>query len=701
MGNTVHKSVIKKVRFLSFSFLLSLFLLPLFIVENSYSNTRQTMDCTPERPCLGVQIPVTPNSINPDIKVSQKWPTEITLPIPELEAKVQQTWADVQAAQAKLSTAFQNFLDANTNAERDTARAALDAANQELVTAQNAYRDALRDLTIAKSRSAESALSAASKASAAAKKAAAEAEEAKAQAEAAAKEIEENPNNAEAINKAAEAAAKAKAAAAKAQAQAEAACSAAEGAAYYNSQYPSNVSGAAAANARHSCDDAKKEAKNALVAANETEQATKDKIQAVHTENQERIDSATQKIEKQRKFLGYSAVANMAVGAYLLNRQCNPSPVPKPNKKAEGETEKCKNLDGADPDKKAFCHYALGGLIGGPPNTVHGCILGPAALLQGIIQIKQRKSLKRTKRKLAGVTTGIDGSALYAGNVDGAGGNTGNPIDGGLSYPEPVPLDETEPFHIPDLEIPCANDPTQTCRLTNNGETMIPLNGGPPQSISEIAANLPTSSNDPAKQADIDARMQALEDAVKANQELITQANAFNPNPINTDFQSTAGNDPNPAFNFDPLGTGSGSGSGGSGKEATSISGLSGFDDAGGNTPELPAPPAGVYGQAEGSSEIESFAGNVEGDSTGEEDSSDPDATFATYGRRTVSGNGKNSSPNNNNSMPFGTDKVATANTDIFGTIHDRYQGFRDDGQFIPPSTSGAVVTPTVPTGVE
>ena len=700
MGSKNHKSVIKKVRFLSFSFLLSLFLLPLFIVEKSYSTNNNMVPavCSPETPCLGVQILATSSTVLGTKKGSyQKWPIEITLPIPELETKVSQTWADVQAAQAKLSAAFRDFLDANTDSERDTARTALDTANQELAEAQNTYRSALRELTIAKSRSAESALSAASKASAAAKQAASEAEAAKVQAEAAAKEIKENPNNAAAINRAAKAAATAKVAAAKAQAQAAAACSAAKAAEYYNSQYPSNVSGSAATSARNSCNDAKEEAQNALTAANETEQATRNKIQATHTENQERIDSATKKIEKQRKFLGFSAVANVAVGAYLLNRQCNPSPTPKPSE-GEGKTQECESMpvDEGGVASKVHCYYTLGELIGGPPSTVHGCILGPLALAQGIIHLKQRRSLKKTKNKLKGVTTGIDGSALYAGNVDGAGGTDG-------IYPNhPIPIDKKEPFHIPDLEVPCANDPTQTCRLTNDGETIVPLDGGPPQSLSEIAGNLPTSSDDPVEQADIDARIQAMEEAIRANQELITQADNANPN-NGDDFQSIAGNDPTPAFNFDPLNTGSGSNSG-SGTGAGSISGLSGFDDAGGNTPELPAPPEGVYGQDRDFSGSQAFAGNIEGESADDDDDSDVDgnsAPFAAYGRRTASGRSNNNSSNNEKSLPFGADRVATAETNIFGAIHDRYQGFRDSGQFIPPSTSGAVVTPTIPTGAE
>ena len=420
-----------------------------------------------------------------------------------------------------------------------------------------------------------------------------------------------------------------------------------------------------------------------------TSRLTEIKYRPSGKENQERIDSATKKIDKQRKFLGFSALANVAVGAYLLNRQCNPSPFPKPNPHSDGPCKAIPDVAG-----KFHCTYALGGMIGGPPNTIHGCILGPLALAQGIIHLKQRRSLKKTKKKLEGVTTGIDGSALYAGNVDGVGGTDG-------VYPASTPLDAEEPFHIPDLEVPCANDPTQTCRLTNDGETMVPLNGGPPQPLSEIAGNLPTSSDDPLEQADIDARMQAMEEAIRANQELITQADNANPN-NGDDFQSVAGNDPTPAFNFDPLNTGSGSGSG-SGTGAGSISGLSGFDDAGGNTPELPAPPEGVYGQDRDFSGSQAFAGNIEGESAADDDS-DVDgnsAQFAAYGRRTVSGGGGNNSSNNERSLLFGADRVATAETNIFGAIHDRYQEFRDRGQFIPPSTSGAVVTPTIPLGAE
>ena len=52
-------------------------------------------------------------------------------------------------------------------------------------------------------------------------------------------------------------------------------------------------------------------------------------IQAINTDNKKRIDSAVKKIDKQRRFLLLSAIANGAVGAYMLNKQCNPTPYPK------------------------------------------------------------------------------------------------------------------------------------------------------------------------------------------------------------------------------------------------------------------------------------------------------------------------------------------------------------------------------------
>ena len=447
-----------------------------------------------------------------------------------------------------------------------------------------------------------------------------------------------------------------------------------------------------------------------------------DQIQAIQKENQERIDSATKKIDKQRKFLGFSALANVAVGVYLLNKQCNPTPYAKYT--AGDFQTKCGIQAGGPPGTvaatalaaastahlagKLNCGFAMGNMIGGPPNTVHGCVMGPLALAQGLMHFKQRQSLKRTRQKLEGVNTGIDGSMLYAGNVDGAEGNTGNPIDGGPSYPKPASLDENEPFHIPDLEIPCPNDPTQTCQLTNNGETIVPVNGGPPQSVSEIAANLPTSSEDSVVQADIEARMQALEDAVKANQELIAQANEYNsdptannpliPNPNSEDDSQSVVENTAPAFNFDPLGTSSGDGSV---KGAGSISGLSGFEDGGGNTPELSAPPEGVYGSGGGDSlGAGSFAGNVEVmDEDGLSGADAGNTQFSPWGRRTISGSGDQSS--SDKTLPFGTDTVATADVNIFGAVQNRYQEFRDRGQFIPPSTSGAVVTPTIPAAAE
>ena len=62
-------------------------------------------------------------------------------------------------------------------------------------------------------------------------------------------------------------------------------------------------------------------------------------IQEVNTQNKEKVDSAVKKIDKQRRFMLLGAIANGAMGAYFLNKQCNPrsDPVEAPDETKKKE----------------------------------------------------------------------------------------------------------------------------------------------------------------------------------------------------------------------------------------------------------------------------------------------------------------------------------------------------------------------------
>lgn len=322
-------------------------------------------------------------------------------------------------------------------------------------------------------------------------------------------------------------------------------------------------------------------------------------------------------------------------------------------------------------------------IIGGPPNTYHGCVLGPLAIAQAIILLKSRSSLKKTRNKLQGVTTDMNSiENFYAEN-------------------------------IPDVEIPCVEDPSQTCLLTNNGETITSLYGGPPISVSELAANLPSN----IEGMEAEAIQQALDENPDI-ENMMVQARAANPG--NTGSSSFSGNSGNggsgnggtnviagntaPAFNFDPLRLGGNGFVGGTG--TGSLAGASVFENAGGNTPELPAPPAGVYDDQGSGFGSGSFAGDTFNNNEG--DSPTNYAAAAADFSRQFAGNtwegqeasGKNTG-NNIKSIPYGKDKVGDVSVDMFNAIRNKYQSYTDSGQFIPPSNSGAVVTPTLPSAME
>ena len=325
-------------------------------------------------------------------------------------------------------------------------------------------------------------------------------------------------------------------------------------------------------------------------------------------------------------------------------------------------------------------------LIGGPPNTYHGCVLGPLAIGNAIINLKQRSSLKRTANQLKGVSA----SSAAAGA-------------GAAEYDIMSPYYTTGPggeiqWNIPDISVPCM-DGGAGCAITNNGESLA-MPSGQFVPLADISKNLPPET--------LNERMAVVEAAMQENKDLIANMQAAQQN-LATNSRTvagaaeTAGN--TPAFNFDPLGNQAGGG--GSGSFAGSSAPLSSgsapgggyLSDEGGNTPALSAAPAGLYGDSGGQSEgaASAFAGGSafsDGDSGGGVfgGSGEGAASFSGFRPKQSGGASGNTPP-----LSFGNDKIASADTNLFGAVRHRYSVFRTKGAFIPPASEGAVVRPSLP----
>ena len=76
------------------------------------------------------------------------------------------------------------------------------------------------------------------------------------------------------------------------------------------------------------------------------------------------------------------------------------------------------------------------------------------------------------------------------------------------------------PEPIPDIEVPCLEDPTKTCKLVNEGTHITSLDGSPARSIKEVAENLPPHD---------EQTLAALEEAVKAQEEVLAEAKKLDP----------------------------------------------------------------------------------------------------------------------------------------------------------------------------
>ena len=209
-------------------------------------------------------------------------------------------------------------------------------------------------------------------------------------------------------------------------------------------------------------------------------------------------ESAIQKAKKQRKRLMFAALISGGVGAYLLKCQCNLSTDPLSGT-ACGEAAAATQSDPLPANPAATLMDKIGSAItGGPPGTTIGCILGPVAIAQALMMLKKSMDMKKTIAQLSG------GSSKLLADM------------------------EESMNSIPDVEVPCLEDPTKTCKLVNGGTHITSLDGSPARSIKEVAENLPPHD---------EQTLAALEEAIKAQEETLAKARES----LGSDFDPVAG----------------------------------------------------------------------------------------------------------------------------------------------------------------
>ena len=169
--------------------------------------------------------------------------------------------------------------------------------------------------------------------------------------------------------------------------------------------------------------------------------------------------SARKKAGSQKKLLMLTAAVSAGAGIYLLATQCNPSPAPVICSSPVGP-------GGPGPGEMA----ATAGTppcTGSPtPGVIFGCILGPLALAQAVINYKQAKDMGKLEDQLAA-----------------------KPPDGDVDVP--IPTDgEGNPTDIP---VPCPGDHRETCILTKDGLKVTSPKGGSETPIANFAAMVPTN----------------------------------------------------------------------------------------------------------------------------------------------------------------------------------------------------------------
>ena len=204
-------------------------------------------------------------------------------------------------------------------------------------------------------------------------------------------------------------------------------------------------------------------------------------LQAAKQQN----ESAIQKAKKQRKRLMLAAFVSGGAGIYLLKTKCNPTDFPM----GDGKINIPEPVSAADSITGIASAASVSGLtnamnniglIGGPPKTTFGCVLGPVAIAQALMMLKKASDMKKTIAQLSGSKGG-----------------------------------GSDDFDIPDVNVPCLEDPTKTCKLVNGGTHITSLDGSPPRSIKEVAENLPPHD---------EQTLAALEEAVKAQEETLAKA---------------------------------------------------------------------------------------------------------------------------------------------------------------------------------
>ena len=393
-------------------------------------------------------------------------------------------------------------------------------------------------------------------------------------------------------------------------------------------------------------------------------------------------DAAIKKIKKQRRLLLLAGVVSAGAGAYLLACQCNPSSLAinsgtGPTGDGTGGSGKKTCSDHREESKAAWAttdttaqslaeSLSSSGMIGGPPGTTMGCWLGPLALGQAGIMLHKWHKLGKKKKQLSSdyATSARLPSAMGAANGKG------------------VLLESRSKWAPPSsYDVPCLEDPSQTCQLVNSGTHITTLDGSPPipletvrqQQMAQLSSTERTRVEELIEEAhedlgEINDRLAELESQFQPVD--TAQANLFDMNSLETVAP--------------PSDTGGGSGSlaGGvtpsleeDGEAADNL--LAGSP---GNTPALGLPPSDLFGTDSG-------------------DDGNDDGTASYAGGLFRSSNRRSPAEDKQiNSMTFGDTKIATADENLFGVTRGSYNNLRYRGEFIEPDNQGGTVwTPTLP----
>ena len=312
------------------------------------------------------------------------------------------------------------------------------------------------------------------------------------------------------------------------------------------------------------------------------------------------------------------------------------------------------------------------------------CIMGALALGQALISYKSAKDMGKTESQFASKDPGDDTS--------------GPVID--LCDNEYIICDADG--NPQDSIIPCPGNPTSNCILARDGRRITPVDGGPTTTTAELADDAPTGS-----EAD-----QALEEAMRDQEELLSQIRDIDPNYDPTSFTVTTtyqadGTPAGRTVSGETTGNAQASDGGAppqpqqGARMITSFTGGRAGQEGGGNS----GGNNDLYSQFAGG-----VAGNSGGSGRGSRDSDrgqggqqDPGNSFAKQESqasglrgffRQLGGQSGRTPPSSSskNSIPFGNERVGAAHTNIFSLAQDRYLNLRNRGEFYEgsvPSGSG------------